>query len=96
MDFIERQQANTANPFFGYFAFREVHGPYEVAARYQDAFLHSDCCGGVSNCALPMTSCQNGVNATLCGMITAMDDVVGDLIAALDRTLQLEHTVVIC
>ena len=75
----------------------QVHSPFEVSVQYEQEFLHSACCGGTANCALPTWDPDNtiSINATLCGMIAAMDDVVGDLVAALTLTEQLNHTVII-
>eukprot|EP01050_Picozoa_sp_SAG11_P022981 SAG11_NODE_4487_length_1877_cov_1.735096_1_plen_361_part_10 len=104
LKFIQKQAqpaaAAAAAPWFGYFAFREVHSPFEVAPQYQAAFRHSECCGGTAECARPMWAGGEGlptttVNATLCAMISAIDETVGELIDALNRSAQLERTIVI-
>lgn len=91
--FINRHNASTP-PWFAYFAFREVHGPLEVDARYANMFSNSMCCNGSHTCAAEKPGAY-GVTAVLCGMITAMDEVVGDLLQALRDTNQIDDTVVI-
>ena len=70
-------------PLFGYVALREVHGPLKVSKHYEDMFRDSACCGGARQCNRVTHDNVLGANATLCGMFTAVDDVVGDLVEAL-------------
>ena len=82
-------------PWFGYVALREVHGPLEVSKYYEDMFRDSACCGGARQCNRTTHENVLGANATLCGMFTAVDDVVGDLVEALVSSKQLNSTVIV-
>jgi arylsulfatase A-like enzyme len=58
-----------AEPFFLYLAFNAVHGPMEATEEYTQRF----------------ESIRDPKRRTYAGMMTAMDDAIGDVLAALER-----------
>jgi len=70
---------NQEQPLFLYLPFQAVHGPLQVPQRYEE--LYED---------VPDSHRQ-----TYLGMVTAMDDAVGEVVAALKETDMFENTVIV-
>ena len=76
--FIRNQSSTTqAKPWFLYVAFQEAHSPYQVDAKYRALYPQLQ--------KYPQS--QN-----LAGMITHTDEMIGDIIDALNETRQLPNT----
>ena len=71
-------EQNSANPFFLYVAFNAVHVPMEATRKYLDRFPNID----------------DPNRRTLAGMLSAMDDAVGLILATL-RSRELEENTLI-
>lgn len=79
VDFIHTH-SNSDKPFFLYLPFQEAHSPYQVDKKYREMYPELD--------AYPER--QN-----LAGMITHNDDMLGDVISALNSTGVLDNTIVV-
>ena len=66
------------NPWFLYLPFNAIHGPHEVSQKYLDRF----------------SSVSNEHQRTMNGMLSALDDGVGQVLDALRSTGQEENTLV--
>ncbi|MEK7407866.1 MAG: arylsulfatase [Acidobacteriota bacterium] len=73
-------ERNRGNPFFLYVPYNACHAPYLVPDGYIDRYLKK---------GLPLGE------ARIYGMVTAMDENIGRLLGALERTGVAENTVVI-
>jgi arylsulfatase A-like enzyme len=67
-----------SNPFFLYLAFNAVHTPMQAIGKYQNRFANI----------------SEGNRRTHAGMISAMDDGIGNVLAALSRNKLLEDTLI--
>jgi len=70
---------NQEKPLFLYLPFQAVHGPLQVPQKYEE--LYAD---------VPDSHRQ-----TYLGMVTAMDDAVGEVVAALKETDMFESTMIV-
>jgi len=70
---------NQKQPLFLYLPFQAVHGPLQVPQKYEE--MYAD---------VPDSHRQ-----TYLGMVTAMDDAVGEVVAALKETDMFENTVIV-
>merc|ERR1711963_393899 len=70
---------NQEKPLFLYLPFQAVHGPLQVPQKYEE--LYAD---------VPDSHRQ-----TYLGMVTAMDDAVGEVVAALKETDMFENTMIV-
>ena len=61
-----------------YLALQSVHGPLSVPANYSNLYPHI----------------EDPVRKTYLGMITAMDEAIGNIIASLDKTNKLDDTII--
>lgn len=59
---------DASRPLFLYVPFNAVHGPYQVPAKYTEAYGH-----------------LTGTRRTYAGMITTMDDAIGQIVGALEQ-----------
>jgi len=78
----QQQQANTnaSHPFFLYLALQSVHGPLQVPEKYLVPFSHI----------------KNTARRTFSGMVLAMDDAVGRVVAALEQDKELmDNTLIV-
>lgn len=71
-------QNTRIEPFFMYLALQSVHGPLSVPSNYSNLYPHVD----------------DPVRKTYLGMITAMDEAIGNIIASLDKTNKLDDTII--
>lgn len=69
---------NAARPYFVYLAFNAVHEPLEVPQHYRARFKHI----------------RNERRRTFAGMVSAMDDAVGEVLRVVDDTGGIDHTLV--
>jgi len=76
----ERQASSDTDPFFAYMAYNAPHSPYEVP---DNAVLAE------------FDNISNAQRKTLLSMIYRMDTMVGSLITKLEKTGELENTVII-
>jgi arylsulfatase A-like enzyme len=66
-------------PLFLYLAHQASHAPLESTPQYENRFL----------------SISNKTRRTIAGMISAMDDSIGDIISALNDSKMLENTLIV-
>lgn len=76
---IDFIRRNQAHPFFLVSAFSAPHTPFQVPREYYDQFAHI----------------ADHNKRVYYGMIAALDDAIGDLLAALESSGQAENTMVI-
>lgn len=74
------QPTNRTKPFFLYIPFQEAHSPFQVDKKYQDMYPELD----------GMTERQN-----LAGMVTHNDDMIHDIVEALNTTGLLDNTILV-
>ena len=67
------------NPFFIYLAFQSVHSPLQVPKKYTDMYPHI----------------SNQARKTFSGMVTAMDEAVGNITTALEQSGMLDNTFIV-
>jgi arylsulfatase A-like enzyme len=72
------QREGTGAPYFVYLPFNAVHGPMEATKKYTDRFAHI----------------TDANRRTYAGMLTALDEAVGRVLAAVKETGQEENTLV--
>jgi arylsulfatase A-like enzyme len=72
------QREGTCAPYFVYLPFNAVHGPMEATKKYTDRFAHI----------------TDGNRRTYAGMLTALDEAVGRVLAAVKETGQEDNTLV--
>ena len=77
--YIQRQKG-ISSPFFLYVPFQEAHSPDQVDQKYKDLYP-----------ALQSTP----QNQALAGMITHTDEMVGDIVAALNASGLYENTIIV-
>jgi len=70
---------NQEQPLFLYLPFQAVHGPLQVPQKYEELY----------------TDVPDSHRQTYLGMVTAMDDAVGEVVAALKETDMFENTVIV-
>ena len=73
------EQAGGSQPQFLYLAFQSVHSPLQVPQQYESHYLHIN----------------NPARRTYCGMVTALDEAVGNITAALERSGLQKNTLII-
>lgn len=69
---------NASRPYFIYLAFNAVHEPLEVPQQYRARFKHI----------------RNERRRTFAGMVSAMDDAVGEVLRVVGDTGGIDHTLV--
>ena len=73
------QQHKASKPFFLYLAFNAVHSPLQVTLKYRDRF----------------SAIKDAKRQVYAGMLSAMDDAVGLVLAKLEETDKLNNTLVV-
>ena len=73
------EAAGVAEPMFLYLAFQSVHSPLQVPPQYETHYRHIN----------------NPARRTYCGMVTALDEAVGNITAALRKSGQEKNTLII-
>ncbi len=72
------QREGAGSPYFVYLPFNAVHGPMEATKKYTDRFAHI----------------TDPNRRTFAGMLTALDEAVGRVLAAVKESGQEDHTLV--
>merc|ERR1712048_584683 len=72
--------SNSTKPFFLYLPFQEAHSPYQVDKRYRDMYP---------------SLADAPEEQNLAGMLTHNDDMIGDIVNALNSTGLLQNTIII-
>ena len=72
-------QHNTSQPLFIYLPFQAVHGPLQVPDSYLEPYKHI----------------KNRARRIYAGMVSAMDEAVGNITKALDEKGMMSNTVII-
>ncbi|XP_014677063.1 PREDICTED: arylsulfatase B-like isoform X2 [Priapulus caudatus] len=70
---------DTSRPLFMYLPFQAVHSPLQVPAKYSRMYEHI----------------RDHQRRKYCGMVSALDEAVGNVTAALKRRGQLENTLIV-
>ena len=71
---------NKQEPMFMYLAFQAIHSPDEVPSRYSDRFK---------------SSIPNQHRRSVAGMIAALDEAIGNVSRALERTQMIQDTTIV-
>ena len=74
------RQHNRTQPLFLYIPFQSIHMPLQVPQEYIELYTNTT---------------TNNNRATLLGMVTAMDDVVGNITAQLKKNGMFENTLIV-
>jgi len=79
-DIIQDHAENYSDdPFYIYLPFQDVHAPIMVPKEYEDMY----------------PNVKNESRRILSGMVTAMDDAVGQIVEALEQTKMLDKTIIV-
>ena len=71
---------DTSKPLFLYVASLAAHAPYQAPQQYVDAYKDT---------------IKDPIRRTYAGMITALDDQIGRIVAALDKKKMLDNTIIV-
>jgi len=74
------EKHDTSKPLFLYVASLAAHAPYQAPQKYVDAYKDT---------------IKDPIRRTYAGMITALDDQVGRIVAALGKKKMLDHTIIV-
>ena len=76
---IIKEQEKSEKPMFMYLPMQNPHMPLQVPIEYEEPYLHI----------------EDRDRRTYCGMVTAMDEAVGNVTSALEETGMINNTIII-